>query len=1122
MLALDRRAREWLADNAPHIVRPESSGTTLMFAYLGRRNIVSMLVGTTIALVGISLVLILALRSLRLGLTSLVPNLVPGALGFGIWGLAVGEVGVSLSVVTAMTLGIVVDDTVHFLSKYRRARRELGCAPPDAVRVAFRTVGRALFTTSVVLVAGFFVVSLSSFELNSGMGKLTALVIALALLADFFLLPPLLMKVEGGSGKGAASGSVAAFAGANLAVFGRAGVARRLIHPCPEKIAVTETERVSMKTLLASLAVAAVLAANAAHAGPFAPAPRVVAKYERDFIERSGAQTLEELLETGITRYFLTGGQSLLVLVNGRPYATTASDLDTLPLSAIERIELLSGDTLGTLGGSAVRGALNIVLRNDLDGVEVRAVARMPTRDGGDGWQGSAFWGGAIGEGRMTVGVDVLGREEIAARSREHSRSEWTEGGAFDETQNVSVGGNTVWIVDIEDDRLAGIRSVSLGECDPAKGYTGPLDNPPGPRVQPGDKGCGFAYGAIMWNTVRYDQQNAILNLEHPVGEEALLHVDANFTLGDGAFRYAPSVGSFVFRPNDDLLGAINRAAGTDFDSNEDLFVVAHRFAGHGNRDWRSDSREHDISARLTGRLTENLGYDVLVDAYRLDGSVEGNTFVHEGRIREEIRAGNYDLENPFSRAPEHVAAIRRSSLTEEQDFGGDYQGARLALEGDGFSIGGRRAAWTSGVRLARAESHDVTVFRARDGSTHDVSEVLGSGGASFSGERKAAAAFAETSLPLLENLDLRLAGRGDDYDDVGGTTSWRLGAEYRPTGLLTLRILLERGRAAALAARSPQLRGPGPSLYQLRPGGGSTAPLLHRAQLPAGDARHLGQPGPRSFGRRALCHRRRGSQAPLVRERRVVSALALGPPGAEQRRLGHAEPRPVRGRGPDELYPSHRRPDHHPRPLCERRRQRSHGLQHPVRRGVPHGLGGGRHARNVAAGHQHRASHLGRGAPGRHPRKRPSYRFPRPARGLERRLDRQLPLGLREPAALRVVRLLDRPRPGAGLVRTPRDRGRTVHDRGVQPHRREALGEHRQPQQRRWADGSGLGAHLLRHREHAVLKGEGADCVRTVIRAPPRQGECGSASSPFFALAVRSMPARRQTNKLTLPHFHG
>ena len=197
VLDLDRRAQQWLAAHAPNIARAEGSGTSLMFAYLGRRNIRSMLIGATFALIGISIVLIAALRSLRLGLTSLVPNLVPGAMGFGIWGLAVGEVGLSLSVVTTMTLGIVVDDTVHFLSKYRRARSELGCAPPDAVRYAFVTVGRALLTTSVVLVAGCLVLSLSSFELNSGMGQLTALVIALALIADFFLLPPLLMKVEG-------------------------------------------------------------------------------------------------------------------------------------------------------------------------------------------------------------------------------------------------------------------------------------------------------------------------------------------------------------------------------------------------------------------------------------------------------------------------------------------------------------------------------------------------------------------------------------------------------------------------------------------------------------------------------------------------------------------------------------------------------------------------------------------------------------------------------------------------------------------------------------------------------------------------------------------------------------
>ena len=126
----------------------------------------------------------------------MVPNLVPAAMGFGLWGLFVGEVGLSLSVVASMTLGIVVDDTVHFLSKYLRARREKNLDAQEAVRYAFTTVGMALSITSLVLVIGFLVLSLSTFQLNSGMGMLTSIVIAFALIADFLFLPPLLMKLE--------------------------------------------------------------------------------------------------------------------------------------------------------------------------------------------------------------------------------------------------------------------------------------------------------------------------------------------------------------------------------------------------------------------------------------------------------------------------------------------------------------------------------------------------------------------------------------------------------------------------------------------------------------------------------------------------------------------------------------------------------------------------------------------------------------------------------------------------------------------------------------------------------------------------------------------------------------
>ncbi|MCY4002360.1 MAG: TonB-dependent receptor, partial [Rhodospirillales bacterium] len=78
--------------------------------------------------------------------------------------------------------------------------------------------------------------------------------------------------------------------------------------------------------------------------------------------------------------------------------------------------------------------------------------------------------------------------------------------------------------------------------------------------------------------------------------------------------------------------------------------------------------------------------------------------------------------------------------------------------------------------------------FRASDGRTRDVNSVLGSGGTSYAGERDAAGAFAEVSLPLADTVDVRAAARADELDDVGGLRAWRLGAEYRPNDIVTLR----------------------------------------------------------------------------------------------------------------------------------------------------------------------------------------------------------------------------------------------------------------------------------------------------------------------------------------------
>ena len=196
LIEIDNKAVTWLKQNAkPHMVS-EGASTAVMFAHITERNIHSMIGGVVGALILISFIIMLAIKSIKLGLISLIPNLVPAGMGFGLWAVFDGQVGLGLSVVMGVTLGIVVDDTVHFMTKYVRAKREKNLNTEQAINYAFSTVGVALSATTVVLCAGFMVLMLSPFALNAHMGLMSAITIALALVVDFFYLPPLLLKFD--------------------------------------------------------------------------------------------------------------------------------------------------------------------------------------------------------------------------------------------------------------------------------------------------------------------------------------------------------------------------------------------------------------------------------------------------------------------------------------------------------------------------------------------------------------------------------------------------------------------------------------------------------------------------------------------------------------------------------------------------------------------------------------------------------------------------------------------------------------------------------------------------------------------------------------------------------------
>ncbi|MEE8624389.1 MAG: MMPL family transporter, partial [Acidiferrobacterales bacterium] len=123
------------------------------------------------------------------------------AMAFGVWALVVGEVGFAVSIVAGLSIGIIVDDTVHFLSKYQHARRELGMSAQEAVHYAFKMVGSAIVGTSIIVSAGFAMLGLSTFRVTAYMGYLTSIAIIAALVTDLFLLPSLLWWFFAESGK---------------------------------------------------------------------------------------------------------------------------------------------------------------------------------------------------------------------------------------------------------------------------------------------------------------------------------------------------------------------------------------------------------------------------------------------------------------------------------------------------------------------------------------------------------------------------------------------------------------------------------------------------------------------------------------------------------------------------------------------------------------------------------------------------------------------------------------------------------------------------------------------------------------------------------------------------------
>ena len=536
-----------------------------------------------------------------------------------------------------------------------------------------------------------------------------------------------------------------------------------------------------------------------------ADTPNPVTVFDRAEIELTGLENVADLLRS--TTYNAFGsfrersgtsfGQVALVslrglgpartavLVNGRrvpgnPFTGTAAvDLNSIPLVAIERIEVLTDSASAVYGTDALGGVVNVILRKDYEGAEMEVGTESPTRKGADSDHFNFVFGTAGQRSSILFTAEWFTRDPIFDRDRDYSKAQVRDPGDGTlpdlgvDTVGVSGGGNTAF--------APGFSAASaVGDC-PTSVYAGVVENPFG---VPGTA-CGFGYADISAQTGSLDRISTSLNVDYEWSPETRIFFENRLTRIESFGRYAPAVGFFSV-PGDSPYNPFDTTADSypkQADGTPVPFSIFHRFVGHGPRDDDTVRFEMDNVLGLTGTLAdEAFEYEVYARFYRYEGSEEGETYILQSQVELEAEAGEYNLTDPLSTDPSHLAALGRMAATLYRDILTDYTAAGTHMNGFAMDLPGGSIGWAAGAEVA-SESYmdDYDSFR-------EAGNVLGSAGNSAAGNRSRWAAFAEVSLPVHDLVEVNVAGRYDSYDDFGTASSPQVSVRYQPLDMLVLR----------------------------------------------------------------------------------------------------------------------------------------------------------------------------------------------------------------------------------------------------------------------------------------------------------------------------------------------
>ena len=550
--------------------------------------------------------------------------------------------------------------------------------------------------------------------------------------------------------------------------------------------------------------------------------PKVV--ITRRDIELSGVTKLSDLLiqranfnHLGSYKPFVLGPGRYAVRVNRKHTSSFYIDLDLIPVSAIERVEILKDSPGAPHLGQSNSALITVIFRNDYEGLEVRSGIARPRAEGGDSEYLSTIWGSNLGEGHITLGAEIFRRDEVRDADRDYSRAIYTPDGSLTDTQGVSTGGNTLSLITADGKKI----TAPLGDCNEST-YTGILTTSSGDEMA--GSVCGFAHADISWQLRRRENDNAFMDFRYPVGDATDIYIRARSARSRTKLLQAPESGGFSFMPTETLKqNIINNINGLDERNFPREISVEHSFLGHGNRQWNTDARDYDISVGLQGKIKDDISYHTYIHYNRYEYTDTGRSYVDITTIKTAIQDGNYDIKNPLSEAEKHKTAISESILRRHANKQFDHIGSVLALKGPLFEIFGNKISWLAGyLVLYNKQSNTYEYFNQYD-HLIDPSGVLGETLNSVTVGRKGLAVFGDIWIPLGDTLDLFVSGRRLSLDHFPAIFSHRMASLYRVTPNLAFRASWSRG---------PRL----PRLFELYEKKSVTHPLVCDADTATAD----------------------------------------------------------------------------------------------------------------------------------------------------------------------------------------------------------------------------------------------------------------------------------------------